>query len=133
VTPLGRKDYTHLHGLFFCLRMGIEEECRLAKRLSVIAVEMPTHLHPTFRDLRIHGAPAVINEDSRFWSTILLFCSNRNPPDASWDPAGTIEFTLTLPARLLRQKAAQRVQAAFRGHQARSSVFKQIIAETTAT
>ena len=102
--------------------MGHEEERRLAKRLSCIAVDTPPHTHPTFQDLRIQGAPAVINEDAKFWSTMLLFCSNRKVPDSSWDAVGTLEFTLQLPAHWMKMRAIAKVQAAFRGLQARRSV-----------
>ena len=122
VTPLDRRDSTHLNGLFFCLRMGHEEECRLAKRLTCIAVSIPTHTHPTFQGLRIQGAPAAINEDAKFWSTLLIFCTNRKVPNSSWDAVGTLEFTFLLPARWLKIRAIAKVQAAFRGLQARRSV-----------
>jgi hypothetical protein len=115
VTPLARRDVTHLHGLFFLLRLGRAEELRLARHLSHIAVSMPTQPHACWFDLHINGAPASINEDERFWPTALLFCSNRPPPDASWDPAGTLEFTLLLPGKWLRTRAAERIQGAFRG------------------
>lgn len=77
------------------------------------------HNTPTFSDLHIQGAPAAINEDERFWPTILMFCANRKAPDSSWDPVGTVEFTLKLPVRELKQKAALKMQAAMRGMQGR--------------
>lgn len=122
VTPLTRRDYMHLNELFFCLRLSQEEEFRLAKRLSCIAVEIPTHTHPTFKNLYIQGSPATINEDVKFWSTLLLFCTNRNVPDESWDPVGTIEFSLMLPARWMKLRAIAKVQAAFRAMLGRRQV-----------
>ena len=119
VTPLSRRDHGHLDGLFFCLRLGREEDVRLARSLAAIAVATPTQAHPCWFDLAINGAPAAITEDDRFWSTVQLFCANRGRPDAAWDPAGTLEFTLALPSRWLRARAAMRLQAAFRGVAAR--------------
>jgi hypothetical protein len=123
VTPLTRRDYVHLHGLFFCLRLGREEESRLARRLASIAVETPTQTHPCFFNLRINGAPAAINEDERFFSTIMMFCANRKLPDPSWDSVGTLEFTLKLPAKSIKHHAAVSIQAAFRGFLCRQKVI----------
>lgn len=126
VTPLTRRDVGHLHGLFFCLRLGREEDARLARRLATVAVTMPTQVHPCWSGLAINGAPAAITEDNRFWATIQLFCANRGVPDASWDAEGTLEFTLLLPVRWMRARAALRLQAAYRGAVARRAVARTV-------
>ena len=132
VTPFGRRDITHLHGLFFCLRPGCEEELVLAKRLAAIAVDMPAsapHEPSCWADLRVNGEPAYIQEDERFWATVLLFCTNRPRPDDTWDEHGTLEFTLNLPFKWRRQCAATRLQAAVRGTLARLRLARQRMAQ----
>lgn len=126
VTPLARRDVGHLHGLFFCLRLGREEDVRLARRLAAIAAAMPTQVQPCWSGLAINGAPAAITEDGRFWATVQLFCANRGVPDASWDAAGTLEFTLVLPVRWMRARAALRLQAAYRGAVARRALARAV-------
>lgn len=126
VTPLGRRAVGHLHGLFFCLRLSREEDSRLARRLAAVAAAMPTQTHPCWAGLAVNGTPAAITEDERFWATVLLFCANRGRPDASWDAAGTLEFTLLLPTRWMRARAAVRLQAAYRGAVARRALLRAV-------
>lgn len=128
VTPLGRRDIMHLHGLFFCLRPGCEEEHVLARRLATIAEDMPPsapHEPSCWADLRINGEPAQIQEDERLWATAVLFCTNRPRPDDTWHEQGTLEFTLNLPHKWRRQCAATRLQAAVRGALARKRLARQ--------
>jgi hypothetical protein len=116
-TPLNRRDILHLHGLYFCLRLGREEELTLAKKLAAIAMEMPTSSQSEgncWSDLNINGAPATIQEDERFWSMVTMFCTNRPRPNDTWDEQGTLEFTMKLPLKWRRNCAAIRLQAGVR-------------------
>jgi hypothetical protein len=121
-TPLNRRDILHLHGLYFCLRLGREEELALAKRLAAIAMDMPAssaNESSCWADLIINGTPATLQEDERFWSMVTMFCANRPRPDDTWDEQGTLEFTIKLPLKWRRHCAAVKLQTAVRGMLAR--------------
>jgi hypothetical protein len=123
-TQLARRDVMHLHGLFFCLRLSREEEHTLAKKLAAIAVELPSAESSCWSELRVNGLPATVQEDERFWPTLLMFCATRERPDASWDAQGTLEFRLELPAKWRRMRGAVRLQAAVRGLIARQRLAR---------
>lgn len=114
----------HLHGRFFCLRLGREEEVVLARKLAAIAMAMPFAETSSWAGLCINGMPASIQEDDRFWATITMFGSNRKRPDESWDEQGTLEFTMHLPLKWRRFRAAVRLQAAIRGLLARKRLAR---------
>jgi hypothetical protein len=123
-TQLGRCDVAHLHGRHFCLRLGREEEAALARKLAAVAVELPSAESSCWAGLRVNGASATVQEDERFWPTLLMFCATRPRPDASWDEAGTLEFMVCLPAKWRRLQGAVRLQAAARGLIARMRVAR---------
>jgi len=106
----GRHEFAHLHGLFFCLRLGRYEEHALARRLCDIATRMPKAGSGCWQSLQINGQPALIAESAAMWSNVTLIARDRLVPDASWDPKGTLEFSLHLPPRWLRTRAALLIQ-----------------------
>lgn len=106
----GRENHSHLHGLFLCLRLGREEEYRVAKQLCDIVVGMPKEGKGCWRDLHVNGRPAAVAEDAKMWASVNLIARERKVPDASWDPKETLEFTLVLPSRWLRTAVASRIQ-----------------------
>ena len=116
-TQLGRRDVMHLHGLHFNLRLSREEELWIARKLAAVAVELPSggQEGSCWMDLKVNGLPATVQEDERFWPTLMMFCATREVPDDSWDSVGTMEFTMNLPLKWRRLRGATRLQAAVRG------------------
>eukprot|EP00873_Tetraselmis_striata_P013646 jgi/Tetstr1/433910/TSEL_023090.t1 len=127
-----REDNSHLHRLHFSLRLSVEDEYLCGKRLAEYVVRLPNKPgleggpYPIFRNLHINGAPVSVAEDKQFWKTLCMLGKERKKPDASWDPAGTLEFQLMYPDRWIRSAFSVKIQNGFRTHRRRMKILKQL-------
>jgi hypothetical protein len=91
-SPLARRHIMHLHGRFFCLRLGREEEVELARVLAAIAMSMPFAETSSLAGLCINGTIDAQQASRKvIGSGACSQCSSHFLllTDESWDEQGT--------------------------------------------